>query len=165
MLVSAHDGRVDHHVLIIGIAGQQLENPLENADLCPSAEALVYDLPVAKTRRQITPGNARSVSIKNRVNEQAVVRCSAADMAFPARANAVMPASFPDGTSNTILTAETLKGDGGTKAVTVKRQYVLLDKDALKEVKEDTGVKYFKEFADRATYQGYSVQVVASLGF
>jgi hypothetical protein len=45
----------------------------------------VYDLPVAKTRRQVTPGNAGSVSIKNRVNEQTVVRCSAADMAFPAR--------------------------------------------------------------------------------
>src|SRR5215471_6947069 len=85
VLVSAHDGRVDHHVLVIGIAGQQLENPLENAALCPSAEALVYDLPVAKTRRQVTPGNAGSVSIKNRVNEQTVVRCSAADMAFPAR--------------------------------------------------------------------------------
>jgi len=84
VLVSAHDGGVDHHVLVIGIAGQQLENLLENAALCPSAEALVYDLPVAKTRRQITPGNARSVSIKNRVNEQAVVRCSAADMAFAA---------------------------------------------------------------------------------
>src|SRR5262249_60620364 len=85
VLVSAHDGRVDNHVLIIGIAGQQLENPLENAALCPSAEALVYDLPVAKTRRQITPWDARSVSIKNCVNEQTVVRCSAADMAFPAR--------------------------------------------------------------------------------
>jgi hypothetical protein len=27
------------------------------------------------------------------------------------------------------------------------------------------GLKYFKEFADRATYQGYSLQVVASIGF
>jgi type II secretory pathway pseudopilin PulG len=67
------------------------------------------------------------------------------DLVFPVNANSVMPASFPDGTSNTILFAETLKGDGGTKAVTVKRQYVLLDKDALKDVKEDTGVKYFRD--------------------
>jgi type II secretory pathway pseudopilin PulG len=67
------------------------------------------------------------------------------DLAFPAKANALMPASFPDGTSNTIMTAETLKGDGGTKAVTVKRQYVLLDKDALKDLKDDAGVKYFKD--------------------
>ena len=67
------------------------------------------------------------------------------DLAFPAKLNAAFPASFTDGLSNTILFAETLKGDGGTKAVTVKRQYVLLDKDALKDVKEDAGVKYFKD--------------------
>jgi hypothetical protein len=84
VLVSAHNGGVDHHVFVIGIAGQQLENPLENAALCPSAKALVYDLPIAETRWQITPGDARSVSIKNRVNEQAVVRCSAANIAFAA---------------------------------------------------------------------------------
>jgi type II secretory pathway pseudopilin PulG len=67
------------------------------------------------------------------------------DLAFPAKANSLMPASFTDGTSNTIITAETLKGDGGTKAVTVRRQYVLLDKDALKDLKDDAGVKYFKD--------------------
>jgi hypothetical protein len=26
-------------------------------------------------------------------------------------------------------------------------------------------VKYFREFANRATFQGYSVQIVASIGF
>src|ERR1700722_1682801 len=31
-----------------------------------------------------------------------------------------------DGTSNTLFTGETLKGDGGVKAVDVRRQYVLL---------------------------------------
>jgi type II secretory pathway pseudopilin PulG len=50
------------------------------------------------------------------------------------------PASITDGTSNTIFTGETLKGDGGTKAVTVQRQYVLLDKDALKGIKAEAGV-------------------------
>jgi type II secretory pathway pseudopilin PulG len=67
------------------------------------------------------------------------------DLVFPVRLTSRFPASFTDGTSNTILYAETLKGDGVTKAVTVKRQYVVLDKDALKDVKEDTGVKYFKD--------------------
>ena len=33
MLVSAHDGGVDHHVLVVVIAGQGLENLLENAAL------------------------------------------------------------------------------------------------------------------------------------
>ena len=67
------------------------------------------------------------------------------DLVFPAKANSLFPASFPDGTSNTIVIGETLKGDGGTKAVTVQRQIVLLDKAALKDVKDDAGVKYFKD--------------------
>jgi type II secretory pathway pseudopilin PulG len=67
------------------------------------------------------------------------------DLVFPAKANSILPTSFPDGTSNTIWTAETLKGNGGTRAVTVQRQMVLLDKDALKDIKDDAGVKYFKD--------------------
>jgi type II secretory pathway pseudopilin PulG len=67
------------------------------------------------------------------------------DKVFALNSKASIPRSFPDGTSNTIVTGETLKGDSGTKAETVRRQYVLLDKDALKDVTEDTGVKYFKD--------------------
>ena len=50
-----------------------------------------------------------------------------------------------DGTSNTLLAAETLKGDGGTKAEDVRRQYVLLKKDALKGIKDDAGMEDFKD--------------------
>jgi type II secretory pathway pseudopilin PulG len=55
------------------------------------------------------------------------------------------PASITDGTSNTIMSGETLKGDGKTKATNVRRQYVLLKKEDLKGVGADTGVKYFKD--------------------
>jgi type II secretory pathway pseudopilin PulG len=55
------------------------------------------------------------------------------------------PASISDGTSNTILDGETLKGDGKTKAVDIKRQYVLLKKEDLKATGPNTGVKYFKD--------------------
>ena len=48
-----------------------------------------------------------------------------------------------DGTSNTLLAAETLKGDGSTKAEDVRRQYVLLKKDALKGIKDDAGADPF----------------------
>ncbi len=36
---------------------------------------------------------------------------------------------------------------------------------ALPDRNMSLGVKYFKEFADRATFQGFSLQVVASIGF
>jgi type II secretory pathway pseudopilin PulG len=50
-----------------------------------------------------------------------------------------------DGTSNTLLAVETLKGDGGIKAVDVRRQHVLLKKDDLKGLKDDAGVKEWEK--------------------
>src|SRR5450756_3208957 len=84
VLMSAHDGGIDHHVFVVVIACQQLEKALENAALRPSTEALVHDLPVAETRRQVSPGDSRSIPVKNGFDEQPVVRCIAADMAFTA---------------------------------------------------------------------------------
>jgi hypothetical protein len=84
VLVSAHDRGVDHHVFVVGVIRQQLENAIENAALRPSVKALVYDVPVAKTRGQITPRDSRSISVKNRINEQPVVCCIAAHMTFSA---------------------------------------------------------------------------------
>lgn len=50
-----------------------------------------------------------------------------------------------DGTSNTLMTGETLKGDGGNRAVDVRRQHILLnDKNDLKQLTDDSGVKEFQ---------------------
>jgi prepilin-type processing-associated H-X9-DG protein len=54
-------------------------------------------------------------------------------------------AAIPDGTSNTVGVGETLKGDGGLKAVDINRQHVELGKDGLKDIKEDAGVKEWKD--------------------
>jgi hypothetical protein len=61
-----------------------------------------------------------------------------------------------DGTSNTMMAGATLKGDSGVKAVTVKRQHVLLKKDDLKEIKDETGVNDWENNKDIAADRGAS---------
>jgi hypothetical protein len=80
--MSAYDRGVDHHVFVVVITRQQLENALENSALRPPAEALMNDLPAPETLRQITPGNPCSVSIQDRIDEQSIVGGGAADMAL-----------------------------------------------------------------------------------
>jgi len=67
------------------------------------------------------------------------------DGAFFQNSKNRFPNSITDGTSQTIFLGETLKGDGGTKAVDVQRQHVQLDKDALKNLADDAGVQEFKD--------------------
>jgi prepilin-type processing-associated H-X9-DG protein len=50
-----------------------------------------------------------------------------------------------DGTSNTLLIGETLRGDGMARAVSVKRQHVRLGEGDLKDLADDAGVKDFKD--------------------
>ena len=66
------------------IASQHLENALKNPALGPSVEALVYDFPISEALRKIAPWDARSISEKNGLHEQPVIRRSATDMAFTA---------------------------------------------------------------------------------
>ncbi|HEY7330062.1 MAG TPA: DUF1559 domain-containing protein [Gemmataceae bacterium] len=67
------------------------------------------------------------------------------DQVFYLNSKLKFPASISDGTSNTIGIGETLKGDGKTEAVDVRRQYVLLKKEELKSTGPNTGVPYFKD--------------------
>jgi type II secretory pathway pseudopilin PulG len=61
-----------------------------------------------------------------------------------------------NGTSNTVMMGESLRGDGGTKAVTVNRQNVALKKDALKDLKDESGVSDFKDGTHIAGNRGGS---------
>jgi hypothetical protein len=58
--------------------------------------------------------------------------------------SALTIAQITDGTSNTMMTGETLKGDTMVKATNVHRQHILLTKDALKGLIEDSGVQEWK---------------------
>jgi len=69
VLMSVHDGGIDHHVLVVVIAGQQLENTGENSALGPSHETLMDRFPVAETLRKITPGTPRPKAVENRFDE------------------------------------------------------------------------------------------------
>ena len=92
VLVSAHDGGVDHHVFVIMVARQQLENALENSALRPPIEALIDDLPVAETLGQIAPRDTSSVSVQDCFDEQPIVSRRASYMAFAAGQKILDPA-------------------------------------------------------------------------
>jgi hypothetical protein len=77
MLMRADNGGIDHHVFVVVIARQQLENALENPALGPSIEALVDDFPASEALRKIAPWDASSISEKHGIHEQPVKRWSA----------------------------------------------------------------------------------------
>jgi hypothetical protein len=52
--------------------------------------------------------------------------------------------NIPDGTSNTMMLGETLKGDSAVKATTVARQHVELKAEELKTIKPEVGVEDWK---------------------
>jgi prepilin-type processing-associated H-X9-DG protein len=59
--------------------------------------------------------------------------------------SAVRFADVTDGLSNTLFSGETLKGDAKAKPGDLRRHHVLLKKAALKDLKDDGGVKDFKD--------------------
>lgn len=65
-------------------------------------------------------------------------------------------AKITDGLSNTMMAAETLRGDGGTKAIDMRRQHVQLKADALKGLKDESGVQEWKDDKSIAGDRGAS---------
>jgi hypothetical protein len=76
------------------------------------------------------------------------------DGAFFRETKNKFPASFADGTSNTVLFVEMLRGDDGKKAVTVQRQHVRRKAGDLGTLKGVDGVKGFADGKNIAADRG-----------
>jgi type II secretory pathway pseudopilin PulG len=114
-------------------------------------QSIKFDKPItddanAAARKTIVPTFLNPLDpIKSVRDDSGATNYMFNDQVFSLNSKAKIPQSFPDGQSNTIAIGETLKGDGGDKAEDVRRQYVLLKKDALKGVNADTGAADWKE--------------------
>ena len=76
------------------------------------------------------------------------------DGAFYRDSKNTIPASFTDGTSNTIVFVELLRGDNGKKAESVQRQHIRIKAADLATLKEGAGVKDFANGKNIAANRG-----------
>ena len=79
VLMGAYNGAVDHRAFIVGIGGEEAEDPLPDAGFRPSAEAAMHVDRVTEAFGQVAPGNAGAITIQDRLDEQAIVRRGHAD--------------------------------------------------------------------------------------
>jgi hypothetical protein len=91
--MSTNNGGIKHHVFVIGITSQGFEYTFENTVLAPSPEAPVRRFPIAKTRRQIAPWNARAVSVNDGLDKQVIIHSGSSDM--PRSSRQKIPDPFP----------------------------------------------------------------------
>src|SRR5260221_5319959 len=70
VLMSTHDGGVDHHVLVVVIAGQQLEHTVQKPAPRPSAETVMVRFPVADTLEDIQPRTCSPKALDNHIDAQ-----------------------------------------------------------------------------------------------
>jgi hypothetical protein len=85
---------------------------------------------------------------------------------LPVRIRRFHPHAGPAGYEQRQTTART--GPGISPSVSEDRYAINAVGFAVSRVfakQTSVGIKYFKEFADRATFQGHSLQVLASIGF
>src|SRR3712207_6057935 len=85
VLMSPHDGAVDHRVLVVSVRCHVLEHPLPHASLGPAAEAGLHLDPATEPLGQIAPGDAGAIAVQHGLDKEPVVLGGAPDMADPVR--------------------------------------------------------------------------------
>src|SRR6195952_565528 len=73
MLMSAHDGAVDHRIFVVSLSGEVLEHAFPNAGDGPAAEASLHLDPIPETLRQVTPRDPGPVAVKDSLDKQPIV--------------------------------------------------------------------------------------------
>ena len=82
VLVGAHDCGVEHHELVVGISGQNLEKPCEYTTFTPSPLSPMRGFPMSVALGRIAPGNACSIAIDDGIDEHTIVGGCTPDMAL-----------------------------------------------------------------------------------
>jgi hypothetical protein len=87
----AHDGGVDHRVLVVNIGRYVLEHPLPHPGLGPAAEAGLDLDPTAEALGQIAPRDTGAEAVEHGLDKQPVVPGGHAHMPDPARQQILDP--------------------------------------------------------------------------
>jgi hypothetical protein len=74
LLVDAHQGGVEHQILVVGIGGQRIKYPLPHPSLGPAGETFVCGLPLAVPIGQVLPPGTGSQHPQNRIHKQVIIR-------------------------------------------------------------------------------------------
>src|ERR1700710_3324074 len=68
----AHDGAVDHRIVVASFSGEVLEHAFPNAGDGPAAEASLHLDPIPETLRQVTPGDPGPIALKDSLDKQPI---------------------------------------------------------------------------------------------
>ena len=91
MLVRAHNGGINHRILVVRVGGQRLEHAPPHAGPAPARVPGMNDAIISKARRQIPPRDPCAVAVQYRFDEQPVVPGCSTHIAFSTRQQILDP--------------------------------------------------------------------------
>jgi len=84
-LVGSNDGRIDHHVFVVGVLRHGREDAFPHPRLAPSRVAQVNHPEISEPLGHVAPWDAHPVPVQHRIDEQAVVSSRGPHMARASR--------------------------------------------------------------------------------